>query len=179
MNRLVRFDETGMTHFITFSCYRHLALLTNDLDVYIFLEELERTRRTHDLSLLGYVVMPDHIHLVIHAENATPLSIIIGYAKSRSAFRIISRWKSAHIPLLSTLCVLRDNRPKHAFWQRRCYDHNCRNANTVREKIRYCHMNPVKAGLVSSPQDWRWSSYRWYEGLHDNLVQIDESILSV
>ena len=55
------------------------------------------------------------------------------------------------------------------FWQKRCYDHDCRTEETVKEKINSCHKNPVNRGLVNSMEDWIYSSYRWYQGM-DNIV---------
>jgi hypothetical protein len=60
------------------------------------------------------------------------------------------------------------------FWQKRCYDHNCRSVDTVREKTIYCHNNPVKRGLVRHPSEYRWSSYDWYTGERDVPLAIDE-----
>ncbi len=69
--------------------------------------------------------------------------------------------------------VRRNAKSRFVFWQRRCYDHNCRTVEAVREKIKYCHMNPVKAGLVNDPLDWPWSSYRHYVGRDDAVLEID------
>ncbi len=59
------------------------------------------------------------------------------------------------------------------FWQRRCYDFNVWSRKKRIEKLGYMHMNPVKRGLVSSPRNWLWSSYAWYEGKDDGLIRID------
>jgi REP element-mobilizing transposase RayT len=55
-----------------------------------------------------------------------------------------------------------------AFWQTRFYDYNVRTEKKRVEKLRYMHQNPVKRGLVSAPEDWRWSSYR---SLERNVVK--------
>lgn len=52
-------------------------------------------------------------------------------------------------------------KPRRAFWQARFYDFNVWTAKRI-EKLRYMHRNPVKRGLVGSPEQWRWSSYRFY-----------------
>jgi putative transposase len=49
-----------------------------------------------------------------------------------------------------------------AFWQARFYNFNVWTARKCIEKLRYMHRNPVKRGLVESPEQWRWSSYRFY-----------------
>jgi putative transposase len=49
-----------------------------------------------------------------------------------------------------------------SFWQTRFYDFNVRTEKKRLEKLRYMHHNPVKRGMVSQAEDWRWSSYRFY-----------------
>lgn len=41
------------------------------------------------------------------------------------------------------------------------------------EKINYCHYNPVKGKLESKPEDWKWSSYKWYAGVGDVVIELD------
>jgi putative transposase len=69
--------------------------------------------------------------------------------------------------------VLYRNDGRRGLWQRRCYDHNCRTPEVVRQKIEYCHRNPVRRGLVDHPSEWRWSSYNWYHGEGQILLNID------
>ena len=68
------------------------------------------------------------------------LGLVIGELKSRMAKEFFA--DSGH-----------QSREPRVYWQRRCYDHNCRSPETVREKINYCHTNPVKRGLVSEPDE--------------------------
>ena len=71
--------------------------------------------------------------------------------------------------------VWRDGHNRLAFWQRRCFDHNCRNEDALWNKVRYCHMNPVTRGLVRIPGDYPWSSYRWYYELGGVVLKLNVS----
>ena len=51
---------------------------------------------------------------------------------------------------------------ERSFWQARFYDFNIWTTKKRMEKLRYMHRNPVNRGLVESPEQWRWSSYRFY-----------------
>jgi hypothetical protein len=62
------------------------------------------------------------------------------------------------------------------FWQARFYDFNVWSANKWREKLNYMHLNPVKRSLVARPEDWRWSSYRYYSLGQEGLVRISRSV---
>jgi len=99
------------------------------------------------------------------------LGPVIGKFKSKSAGKIISE-KILDLP--DDCRVFKNGRERSAFWQPRCYDHNCRTRETVLEKIEYCHNNPVKRRLASEPGQWRWSSYNWYAGMSDVPLVMDE-----
>ena len=170
MPRLRHYDHLNMARFVTFSCYRRHKLLVAPAVIRVFLETLQLTRLQHGLKILGYVVMPEHVHLVVYPPESLKLGPVIRALKSKSASTIISD----ELQKLPGDCrISKDGRERWAFWQPRCYDHNCRTPDTIVEKINYCHNNPVKRGLVTSPGDWRWSSYNWYDGKLDAPVEID------
>ena len=174
MVRLRHFDKLCTARFITFSCYHRLRLLTSEETIIPFLEALETQRRKDKFHILGYVIMPDHVHLIIYPASNMAMGSVIGEIKKRSSYRILSLWKKQKNKILTKIKFSGRGRQQYAFWQPRGYDHNCRTAEFVREKINYCHMNPVKAGLVSEPAEWPWSSYRWYSGDRQGIVNIDE-----
>jgi putative transposase len=171
--RLHHYDNLGTARFVTFSCYRRQFLLMDDRRRMVFLDELGQARLKYGFAILGYVVMPSHVHLVLLPQGPTEIGKVVGEIKSKSARRI-----GANISLEGQqdrvmAKIKRDGEDRFVFWQRRCYDHNCRSIETVREKINYCHINPVRAGLVGDPADWVWSSYRWYAGYGDCVLEID------
>ena len=114
MPKLRHFDNEGTARFVTFGCYRKLPLLDDDIARQIFLEELERARTKHDFKILGYVIMPEHVHLVLLPLDGMPMGLVIREIKSRSARRV--------------LALVGEVKPgtQRVFWQKRCYDHNCR-----------------------------------------------------
>jgi putative transposase len=170
---LHHYDNLGTARFVTFSCYNRRSLFTEDERFKIFLDELEEARLKYKFSLLGYVIMPSHIHLVIYPNNVIHLGRVIGEVKSFSASRIGLLLKSQGKYNLVMNEKRRNGERRFVFWHRRCYDHNCRTPETVIEKINYCHMNPVRAGLVDHPSKWSWSSYRWYMGYEDAVIDVD------
>ena len=137
------------------------------------IEELARIRGVYLIKILAYVIMPSHVHFVLHPENDCDMGRIIGALKARSTGKILDLLRLEDSPLLPGLKTIKDGKSRHSFWQPRCYDHNCRSLDAVREKINYCHMNPVRAGLVADPSDWLWSSYRWYCGMDVIVLAID------
>ena len=164
MPNLRHFDNLNTARAVNFSCYHRMRLLTNAREIQTFLKFVEAICEKNDILIYGYVVMPNHVHLVLHPPDKICLGVKIGEMKSRSARAILRRWRTEGNSKLQRL----NSGEGLRFWQKRCYDHNCRTPETVREKIHYCHNNPVTAGIVNSPGEWPWSSYNWYQG-HDDV----------
>ena len=173
MTKLRHYDNLNTARFITFSCYHHYPLLRKETTIQYFINVLKNKREEYSLKILGYVIVPNHVHLVLHPRENDKLGQIMRVIKSLSARDILSQWQKKNYTVLQRLKIIKDGKEKYAFWQKRFYDFNCRTVASVIEKINYCHNNPVKAGLVKNPEDWKWSSYRWYNGLDDVVLEID------
>ena len=170
MPKLRHFDHLNTARFVTFSCYHRLQLLNAPPVITAFLDTLQLIRETHRIGLLGYVVMPEHVHLVLHPPDSLKLGPLVGALKSKSGGRIVAQ----SLVMFPEECRIRKNGvTRRVFWQARCYDHNCRSRETVVEKINYCHNNPVVRGLVREPGEWRWSSFNWYAGRDDVPITMD------
>lgn len=118
--------------------------------------------------------MPEHAHLVIYPPNGLKVGKIIGTLKSRTAFYSLKYLRMKGFPILNKLIFKSRGKHRTVFWQKRCYDHNCRNMKTTLEKINYCHKNPVIRGFVDDPSKWKWSSHNWYMGERDVPLIMDD-----
>jgi len=172
MPELRHYDHLGSARFVTFTCFRRLPLLAYDPIISIFIDELAALRQRHRVTILGYVVMPEHIHLVLLPPDDVQLGRAMGHLKARSARFVFQRFGDVLLDRWPCLETSRRGRLIRRFWQPRCYDHNCRTVSSVVERIRYCHANPVRRGLVQRPEDWRWSSCRYYAGAQNVVLEI-------
>jgi putative transposase len=172
--RLKHYDHDGRARFITFCTHRKIPLLTNNKFREIIIDSIKEARINHDFKLLGYVIMPEHIHIVLLPAIQVKVGPLIGDIKKSSSKKIHRLLQDGGSNMIKRLTVFRNGEHRFALWQRRCYDHNCRTEESVLEKINYCHNNPVKRGFVKSPRDWQWSSYRWYEGFKDVVLDLDK-----
>ena len=172
MPRLRHYDHLGTARFVTFSCYHRFRLLRHPATIRTFLTGL-RKMQEGGTRILGYVIMPEHVHLVVFPPDGLRLGIEIGRLKSLTARDMLPQLIALYGQKTDRLYVTRNGQRRRVFWQSRCYDHNCRTPETTREKINYCHNNPVTRGLVKSPGDWPWSSYRWYEDMDGVELEID------
>ena len=137
---LVRYHQAACFHFITFSCYRRLPYLGTPAARGLFERSLESMRTRYQFVVCGYVVMPEHVHLLVSEPKRALLS------KAIQALKL-------------SVSVQSRQRP---FWQARYYDFNVHNEEKRVEKLRYMHRNSVKRGLVERPEDWEWSTFRHY-----------------
>jgi REP-associated tyrosine transposase len=171
LKRMRRHENDGRVRFMTFSTYQRLPLLRNDKIMDLFADRLERTHRHDKFALFAWVVMPEHVHLVLWPRQRTVSDTLLSL-KRTIARTIIARWRELDAPVLQEI---QDQQGRFRFWQRGGgYDRNIRDMDELREKIQYVHNNPVCRGLVSEPTAWMWSSARWYAGQREDRVTIDQ-----
>jgi putative transposase len=172
-NRLRRYYGAGYLHFITTSCYQRRALLSSRQNRDLFLQVLEQVRKRYHFVVVGYVVMPEHVHLLFsEPERANP-SVVMQALKQGFARRLLRKLRSGNDPRQGSLWS--EAVEEGHIWQRRFYDFVVFTENKRIEKLRYMHRNPVKRGLVLEPQQWPWSSFRHYaEGERYGPVLVNE-----
>jgi putative transposase len=167
---LRRHYGAGYLHFITSSCYQRAPLLGTPERRDLFLRVLEQTRQCYHFIVVGYVVMPEHIHLLISEPAQGSPSTVMQVLKQRFASAVLRAVRASR-PGQGTLW---DALEARQIWQRRFYDFVVWNPKKRAEKLRYMHRNPVKRGLVSSPEDWLWSSFSAYAFNEEGPVVVNE-----
>jgi len=150
---LKRYQQARDLHFVTFSCYRRGPLLASAHAKRMFEVALEQARRQYGFFVTGYVIMPEHVHLLVSEPERGTLARALQAVKQSVARRLIGG--------------------RRHFWQARYYDFNVWTKRKRIEKLRYMHRNPVKRGLVEKPEDWAWSSFRHYLTGEEGMVEIE------
>ncbi len=166
---LKRYNYTGALHFITFSCYRRRTLLSASDRRDLVLEVLEKMRSKHRFAACGYVVMPEHVHLLISEPQIADCSVVIRAIKIAFVRRQFGAAQPQAEPGRPRSILYPD-----PFWTRRFYDFNVYSERKFIEKLRYIHRNPVKRGLAARPEDWKWSSFRSYATGEPGPVKIND-----
>src|SRR5258708_7437354 len=148
---LQRFQQSRQSHFVTFSCYKRRPLFTTDTSKRIFENALERVRRRFGLQVYGYVVMPEHVHLLLSEPppEGSPFKHSFGLS---GACTLADALKSLKQGVSRRLI-----RDAEHFWQKRYYDFNILNYPQFVEKLRYIHRNP---GSPASPLLACWGGSR-------------------
>lgn len=176
----VRFNDPGHAHALTFSCYHRRAFLDNDRSRQLFLNGLDLARTRHRFHLWAYVVMAEHAHVLVWpTEQEYSISKFLATLK-QSVFRRAYAHAVKCKP--EVLALMEDRQPcgrEHfRFWQPGGgYDRNLVGADAIHAHVDYFHMNPVRRGLVTKPEDWYWSSAADYAGLRQAPIRIDQESL--
>jgi putative transposase len=160
MPNLHRYYGAGYLHFITTSCYQRRALLGSRQNRDLFLEVMEQVRRRYHFVVVGYVVMPEHVHLLFGESERGDPSDVMQALKQGFARRLLRMLRSRTDPGQGHLWSA--SLEVGHIWQRRFYDFVVFSEKKRIEKLRYMHCNPVKRGLVLEPEQWAWSSFRSY-----------------
>ena len=171
---LKRIYGFGHLHFITFSCYRRLPLLRSTRARNVLVRVLDQVRKEYGFKLVGYVVMPEHVHLLIsEPARGTPSTALkmLKQRVSRQLRRKPRRQTSAAQRSFQFASSADARLPQ--FWQKRFYDFNVWSRKKKVEKLGYMHANPLKRGLVDDPKDWPWSSCAFYQQRGEVLIEVD------
>ena len=160
-NPLERRYGQGDLHFITFSCIHRRPLLGTAQARDCFVRVLADVRVRYAFRLIGYVVMPEHVHMLIAEPRKGDPSKVMQVLKQRVSTKLLETLRSE------------DQSTGQHFWERRFYDFNVWSGTKITEKLDYMHLNPIKRGLVAYPRDWPWSSWSHYANGEKGLIAID------
>ena len=170
-NPLQRLYGRRDLHFVTFSCYRRRPNLGTVRARSRFVKILDEVRGRQGFELAGYVVMPEHVHLLISEPFKGSPSKVLQVLKQKVARALRGRRNKSGKQMALPLAGSESRSP--AFWQRRFYDFNVWGEKKFREKLQYMHRNPVERRLVLHPKDWPWSSWSFYERGETGLIRMD------
>ena len=148
---LIRREHQGFQHFLTFSCWQRRPYLRSPEARTAFENALERMRIRYRFLVVGYVVMPEHVHLLMTEPEVGTVAKV----------------------LLAVKLAVVHQRPERPFWLARYYDFAVWSEEKRVEKLRYIHRNPVARGLVEKPEDWAWSSFRHYRTGVAGTVEVE------
>jgi putative transposase len=167
-----RHEIPGHARFLTFSCFKRFPLLQSEATRNIFEATVMQARLNCRFQLYAWVVMPNHVHLLLRPKLPEhPVAAILNQIKQPVAKSILAEWRRLDAPVISKLTT---ERGEVRFWQRGGgFDRNIFSKEEFLEKLKYIHHNPVKAGLVTRPEEWKWSSAASYAGDRGRDLQPD------
>jgi len=158
----VRHNEPRHAHALTFSCVDRRPLMAGEEACRLFVESLAAAREGRHFDIWAYVLMPEHVHLLIWPrERDYSVSAILHAIKRPMSYRAKQRGLYEG----------------PSFWlPGGGFDANIDNAKAVHAEIDYMHGNPVRRGLCERPTDWRYSSAAFWAGATDVPIRMDRTL---
>ncbi|MBN1779168.1 MAG: transposase [Candidatus Buchananbacteria bacterium] len=194
---LKRFNLENQIYFITSKTFDNEKIFSDDRSCRLFIEVLNECKDKYGFELFGYVIMPDHIHLLIKPNPRNTISDVMHRIKGSFAYKYLmmtrnhkgsaTRENGINKPTLlrmsqSQLRVAdpswvgekRQRIKQQPIWQKSFYDHAIRNHQDFLEKLNYIHKNPLKHNIANDLNQYQYSSYQNYYLSNNNLTKIDE-----
>ena len=175
-----RLYSPGELQFVTTSTYRRTPIFRSERFCRFFVQRLKEVRQEFNCLLIGWVLMPEHLHLLLQPPPAESTPTVIKELKEETAKRILKtlRRNQQHPWCRKMLARFRLPPSVHdesyfRLWQRRFHPFNVYSEEKRREKLNSMHNNPLKRGLVSSPGECPWSSWRFYFLRDASLLPMD------
>lgn len=153
----------GALHFVTGNFLDRAKVFIEPSCCNAFLDVLSSTNQRWPSKLIAYVLMPDHFHLISNPRDGR-IKEFVGEFKSRSAKSIVKATKRFRF---------KADEDGHQVWQESFKSNALWSGWMIWQKINYIHANPVKAGLVKSAKDYRWSSFRAFYSPGDEPIVVD------
>lgn len=161
--------------YITAVAKDRLAVFRTDAIKIVTCAALDEARTSGGFSIYAYVVMHDHIH-VITGSSLKP-SEVLRYIKGISSRRVIDHLKDhGHNSSLQKLRhETRERAYRYSLWEHHSNVFSITSEDAFMQKVNYIHRNAVRASLVKKPEDYRWSSVRWWKRCprEDELLKMD------
>ena len=154
----------GALHFVTGNVLDRRPIFRQEKNCVAFLEELQGLRRSLECKLIAFVIMLDHFHLILNPRDGDIRSHT-GILKSLSAKRIVSLYPTGTFETADGNQVWQESFKSLALWSEWM----------IKQKTNYIHANPVRAGLVKTAADYRWSSFHaFYSNDVEDILMVDK-----
>ncbi|MCX6638932.1 MAG: transposase [bacterium] len=168
------YSDESHAHYLTFSCYKKLHLFLDEIVYRLFLDSLNQAHSRALFRLYGFVIMPNHVHLLLFPKVTVSISAILTAIKQPFSYRALNYLGNINAGLYQQLTVRKGDKLIRRFWQAGGgYDRNVFKDETFVHTLNYMHDNPVRKKLVASQSEWKWSSARVYEKRELDVIKLD------
>lgn len=171
--------DQSAVHFLTITVVEWVDVFTRQAYADIIIKSLEYCKQNKGLNLYAYVIMSNHVHLIVSASSGNLSDIVRDFKKftSQSILKEIEQntkesRRNWMLWLFESAGERKSNNVKYQFWQRDNRPKELTTAAMTRQKLEYIHNNPVKAGIVQEPHEYLYSSAKNYAGM-DGLIKVD------
>lgn len=155
----------GALHFVTGNVHKHLPIFKKEVNCIAFFEELQKLKIKRESKLIAFVIMPDHVHFIVNPSDGE-VREWTGALKSITAKSLTK---------IAPKDFFRQANGENQVWQESFKALPLWSNWMIWQKINYIHNNPLKAGLVNSAKDYKWTSFRsFYKLEFEELLKVDQ-----
>jgi REP element-mobilizing transposase RayT len=180
MSRKYKFREKSGAYFISFAVVNWIDVFSRDLYFSCITGSLDYCRKNKGMEIYGYCIMSNHIHLIFRSSLNDPSGLIRDFKgfMSRKMLKIIEEnpqesRKEWMLWMFERAGKKNSNVTNKQFWQQNNHPIEIWSLKVFEQKLNYIHQNPVKAGFVTDPIDWKYSSARNYGNDDATILEID------
>ncbi len=180
MSRKYKFHNVKGLYFVSFAIVYWIDLFTREEYLKILAQSIDYCRKHKGLELYAYCFMPSHVHLIFRDQKENPSKLLQEF-KRHTAKKILqavennpqeSR-KEWLLWMFEKAGKSKANVSKYQVWQHHNKPIELWSLSVIKQKIDYIHQNPVNAGFVVHPEDWKYSSAKNFQEDH-TILEIDE-----
>jgi len=155
-------------YFLTTVTHKRLPVFRLDSMKQILCNAFAEVQSNHHIFILAYVIMAEHYHLIVNGPGKTE-SETLRLLNGVSARRVIQHLKAAgHESSLAKLRIEERGREhKHSLWEHHSNTFAINTESVLMQKVNYIHWNPVEDNLAAIPEEYRYSSARFWKGRPD------------
>jgi putative transposase len=180
MGKWKTIEHPGAAYFVTSTVVDFVVVFDQKVYFDIILENLDFYRNKYKFKLYAFVIMPEHIHLIIHPSRESQIKEIMRDFKSYTSRKLTSQLqKDGIFGILNQLKRFASPKIAHPFWTEGNRPIGIYSEKILRSKINYIHANPLRRGLVKNLDDYPYSSFRNYYLNDESLIRIDRDWFSV
>jgi len=175
-----RFGDSERSHFITFSVIEWIDVFSRECYKEILVDSIKFSIANKGLIVHAWVIMPNHVHMIVSAMQGHDLMGIIRDIKKFTSRKITEAIKENvqesrkqwMLWLFKSAAAKNSNNNDYQFWQQDNHPIELITKEMIDQRLNYLHENPVKAGLVWEPADYKYSSGIDYYKQEKGLIEI-------
>ncbi len=172
----------NVAYFFTATVVNYTPVLRDPSVKKLIVHLLDFYRREYATKINAYVIMPEHIHLIIRSESGSSVRRFIQHLIRKTSRKIVADTESLLADeskmteaeaRLAVFCKCARGEAVHRVWKERARGEPIYSDKVMKQKLDYIHMNPVKRGLVKNPEDYPYSSFRNYYLNDHSVIEVD------
>lgn len=179
MSSKYKFRNPDGCYFVTFAVVCWIDVFTRQVYRDILIESWKYCQQNKGLLIHAYVMMTNHVHMIISRNSGSTLEDIMRDMKKFTSTGILKAIKAEPESRRDWMLAIfkeagseNSNNTVYQFWQQDNHPIECDAADILKQKMSYVHENPVRAGFVEKPEDWIYSSAGDYYARRKGLIEL-------